>query len=228
MFSAVGFHEAGRSANACAGGPRSVYLTQLRNFLWPWADVHHHGELDGHPDCRRPPVLQSADAHLNVLTPPAASPEITQAIRDAIPPSRRHKHFASLLSSQALTQSVFASLEALDRLGALAGLEAECGSPAFFDRAEPWSLELEREVRLPGEPRPTTLDVLLHAPDGKQIAVECKLSENEFGTCSRARLHPCDSSFDSRFCDGTYTHQAGRKERCALTAAADRLLESAA
>ena len=35
----------------------------------------------------------------------------------------------------------------------------------------------------------------------------------------RARLHPCDSSFDSRFCDGTYTRQAGRKERCALTTA---------
>ena len=43
--------------------------------------------------------------------------------------------------------------------------------------------------------------------------MECKLSESVFGTCSRPRL-PRDNPFR---CNGTYTVQRGRRDRCALT-----------
>jgi hypothetical protein len=76
-------------------------------------------------------------------------------------------------------------------------------------------LELEYEVNYLEEPRPTSVDALF---DGQyRVAVECKLSESEVGSCSRPRLGPSDSNFESDHCDGTYTHQQGRRDRCALT-----------
>ena len=45
------------------------------------------------------------------------------------------------------------------------------------------------------------------------VAVECKLGEREFGSCSRTRLKPTHE----QYCDETYTRQGGRTERCALT-----------
>ena len=49
------------------------------------------------------------------------------------------------------------------------------------------------------------------------MAVECKLPEADFGTCSRTRLRPRDNNYASDFCDGTYTRQRGRQSNCALT-----------
>jgi hypothetical protein len=47
--------------------------------------------------------------------------------------------------------------------------------------------------------------------------VEVKFTEAEFGTCSRPRLTVKDPTFARDFCNGTLTHQRGRKDRCALT-----------
>ena len=49
------------------------------------------------------------------------------------------------------------------------------------------------------------------------MAIECKLLEHEVGTCSRPKLTIKDSNFERDYCDGTYTSQNGRKERCSLT-----------
>ena len=63
-----------------------------------------------------------------------------------------------------------------------------------------------------GEPRPTSVDVWIKSEH--RIAVECKLTEPEFGSCSRPRLK---QGLDSYYCDGTYTRQNHRKTRCSLT-----------
>ncbi len=68
-----------------------------------------------------------------------------------------------------------------------------------------------------GEPRPTSIDVLLSGPN-RRVAVECKFTEEGFGTCSRPRLRPGDAGYPTERCDGSYRAQAGRGDRCALTA----------
>lgn len=199
-----------------------AYLDAVNRSAWSWADRHHAGQLDDVRRERRPPVLRREHAAMNVLVP--ADAMRASHIRAAIRPDQRHRHFASLRSSQALAQSVFGALAAVDRLDLLAGIAAECGRPAFFDDRRGWTLAFEHEVHALGEPRPTSVDVLLAGPD-RQVAVECKFTEAEFGTCSRPRLRPEDPSYAAQRCDGSYRAQAGRSERCALTAIGVRYWE---
>jgi len=51
------------------------------------------------------------------------------------------------------------------------------------------------------------------------MAIECKLAEAGFGTCSRPRLKPTDRGFAADHCDVIYTAQRGRSDRCPLTEA---------
>ena len=99
----------------------------------------------------------------------------------------------------------------------LTGVLAEDDRPAFFPDDAAGEIELEHEVDTLGEPRPTSVDVMLSRPD-QRIAIECKFMEEEFGTCSRPRLQPRDASYTTQRCDGNYRAQAGRIERCALSA----------
>ena len=117
-------------------------------------------------------------------------------------------------SSQALTQSVFAAIRAFDRLDLLEGIAAECGLSAFFNDKQDWTMSLEHEVRGLDEPQPTNVDVLLGRLD-QRVAIECKFSENEFGTCSRTdkKRYP----EPEKYCDGNYRLQSSRRHRCALT-----------
>jgi hypothetical protein len=115
-------------------------------------------------------------------------------------------------SSQALTQSVFGALAATGQLAALGAVTAECGRPAFTETPNLLHMTLKQDVNWLGEPRPTSIDVCFECPQYR-IAVECKLSESAFGTCSRPRL-PRDNP---SHCDGTYTVQHDRRDRCALT-----------
>lgn len=76
-------------------------------------------------------MLKPDLAPRNVLVPRGS----TRAgrIRAAIHPWLRHRHFASLRSSQALAQSVFGAIGAFDWLEVLAGITAECARPAFYE-----------------------------------------------------------------------------------------------
>ncbi len=200
-------------------GATKIFFEQIHRTLWNWADRHHadrhHADrLDGGSREGRPPVLTREYATLNVLVPP--DPLKAEEIRGAIPPAQRHRHFASLRSSQALTQSVFGAIAAFDRLDILDDVKAECGRPAFSNDHRGWRLELEHEVHTLGEPRPTSVDVLLSGSQGR-VAIECKFTELEFGTCSRPRLQPGDAGYAAQHCDGTYRRQAGRGARCSLT-----------
>lgn len=204
------------------GRAESRYLDRVNRSLWAWADRHHRDHLDGGRRQGRPPVLAHGYAELNVLVP--TDETHSEEIRAAIAPKQRHRHFTSLRSSQALAQSVFGAIAAVDRLDLLANVTAECGRPAFFTDHKGWTLEFEHDVDRLGEPRPTSIDVLL-AADDRRVAVECKFTEAEFGTCSRPRLRPGDPGYPQQYCDGSYTAQAGRKERCALTSIGVRYWE---
>ena len=63
-----------------------------------------------------------------------------------------------------------------------------------------------------GRAAPTSVDVLARGP-GRCVTAECKLTEREFGWCSRTRIESGRESL----CDGTYRHQQERRTRCALT-----------
>ena len=181
--------------------------TMLRS-LWTWADRHHRGELDGGKRQGHPPVLADRFALKSVLVPPNGT--TANDIRTAIP-GKQHRWFRSLKSSQALTQSVFGAIRAFDRLDLLKNVSAECGRPAFFEDHRGSMLEFEHEVRSLGEPRPTSIDVLLSGRE-KRVAIECKLTEREFGSCSRPRLRPNDTTYSEQYCDGSYRVQRGRRE----------------
>jgi hypothetical protein len=205
-----------RAASAPGG---ESYLGELCSGFWDHVEraFGDAAEILDRParTPNRPPVFVRSAADQNVITPPGASEAQRREILAAVPASERHRHFGSMKSSQALTQSVFGSLHALGRLGALAGLEDEDGLPAFFDRADGLRMHLEHAVRTLNEPRPTSVDVWLEGP--VRVAVECKLTESAIGACSRPGLRPNDSRYETDLCDGSYTHQRGRHTRCTLS-----------
>lgn len=186
------------------------YLDSVVRDLWAWADEHHPAELDGGKRQNRSPVLATEFSSLGVLVPQDAS--IARAIRAAIPKSKRHKWFRSLKSSQALSQSIFGAVDVFNCVDLLQDVQAECGRPAFFEQGSGLAMEFEHEVRWLAEPQPTSIDVLLGGPRAC-VAIECKFTEREFGTCSRPR----EPTVSKQHCNGNYEVQSGRRERCALT-----------
>jgi hypothetical protein len=116
---------------------------------------------------------------------------------------------------QALAQSVFAGLAALNRLDALAGLLAEDGSPAFFESAVGYKMKLENKVSNLSERRATSIDALFVGQT--KVAVEVKFAEREFGCCSSPGLTAAKPNYERDHCDGSYVFQRDRKGRCSLT-----------
>jgi hypothetical protein len=150
----------------------------------------------------------------NLLIPPCSANE-REHIIGKILPSKRHKHFGSMRSSQALAQSVFGTIEVLRKLPLLSAVKSEDGRPAFGPMVSQANLDFEKEIQTLGEPRRTSIDVWF---EGRyRVAVECKMSEDDFGTCSRPRLKPDDPSYATQYCDGSYTYQRNRTARCSLT-----------
>ncbi|UCE28316.1 MAG: hypothetical protein JSW52_06120 [Candidatus Coatesbacteria bacterium] len=119
-------------------------------------------------------------------------------------------------SSQALTQSVFGNLITYDKLGLLRELKNVEGEPVFLRDPSAARCMLEYEVKYLGEPRSTNVDAFFSG--GCRVAVECKLSEQDIGTCSRPRLGPKDDNYERDYCDGSYARQRNRNHRCSLSA----------
>ena len=199
-------------------GAYDDYLSAVVHRFWDYAER----EFGDRPELfdrserspNRSPVFVGGAAEHNLLYPPSAEPNVRQAIVASVPTSERHRHFASMRSSQALAQSVFGSLAALGKAGALAGLTADDGLPTVRSGV---TVRMEYLVEHLGEPRSTSVDVWLD--DGEQrVAVECKFTEREFGRCSRPTLRPGrNANYERDHCDGTYTRQRGRRARCSLT-----------
>lgn len=208
------------------------YREKLRAGFWKYSEDQFSGK-DSFFDraycdpLNQPPVFDLAYAHLNVLVKPDASPEERRRVLTAIPDGMRHKWFRSMSSSQALAQSVFANLQCYGKLHLLNSIRNEDGVPVFplnplrqdYLGQRP-HIELEHRVNYLNEARPTSVDVMIGR--GYKVAVECKLSEVEVGSCSRPDLSPSASNYASDHCDGTYTRQLGRTERCPLTASGVR------
>ena len=200
---------------------RRDYLADLNRQLWEYrkrvfSDADHFFERTSVEQARRPPVFVRAHEEENVIVRPGASPEEIKKVQSMIAVSARHRWFSSMLSSQAFAQSVFANLLCLGKLDALAGLRADEGGAAFFEAGHvPGKATLEYEATYLGEKRKTSVDLFIQGIS--RAAVECKLSEAGVGSCSRPRLRPADPTFEREHCDGSYTYQRGRTERCSLT-----------
>lgn len=193
------------------------YRTTLIGRFWDFAEGENLTKfLDRDRSTSRPPVFKKEHAHLNLLYDDTADSNYRSQLIDIIPQTGRHRWFRSMMSSQALAQSVFGNLHLLGLIDTIASLKTEEGLP-FFE-FPPSKVNLEYAVDSLGEPRPTSVDVLIEGPDMYRIAVECKLSEPEIGTCSRPRLKPNDSNYSRDYCDGSYSLQRDREKRCSLSA----------
>jgi hypothetical protein len=196
------------------------YISELNQRFWDYVETESIGEKDlldsNERNPRRPPVFRKDCASHNILISPDADEESRKAIVSTIADKERHRHFGSMRSSQVLAQSVFGNLVVEDNIGLLDGLIADQNLPAFGDELGRASLQLEYNVSHLGEPRPTSVDVWFESEC--RIAVECKLTEPEFGTCSRPRLKPGkDKNYERDHCDGNYTQQRNRQTRCSLS-----------
>ena len=165
---------------------------------------------------KRPAVFLKNRADYNVLMKPGISPEKRRIILNQLPPRSRHKWFGSMKSSQALAQSVFANLKEYEKLHYLEEISCDHGDPLFENGSITRdNFFMEYDINFLKEPRHTNLDCFISGE--YKIAVECKLTESEFGNCSRIRLKEKDPNYDTDYCNGSYTFQRDRKERCSLT-----------
>lgn len=190
------------------------YRRALIDHLWRYRRDRFDGRdalFDRHDqDVDRPPVFLKSAVLNNILIRPGAAEAEQRLVHTMLPAPRRNLHFGSMLSSQALTQTVFGNLVATGKLAVLADLTGDDGRPLFL-RAPISCVSLDHPIKHLREPRATSVDVFFAGTH--RTAVECKLSETEVGTCSRPRLKPDDP----QYCDGNYVAQRGRHERCSLT-----------
>jgi hypothetical protein len=162
----------------------------------------------------RPPVFIRYEAWRNIIINPVASQQEIHRLLALIP--ERHKWFGSMNSSQALAQSVLGNLAINDSLHYLSELKDDEGQD-LFGKAQISSdnFAMEYKVNYLGEPRSTSLDGYISGD--YRIAIECKFTEAEIGPCSRPLLKPTVSNYENEHCNGTYSIQRARKERCSLT-----------
>lgn len=74
-------------------------------------------------------VFRKGHVDSNVLIPPALGAVERNLIIDRLPTAKRHQHFGSMQSSQALAQSIFGTIAVLDRLSLLSAIAADDGNP---------------------------------------------------------------------------------------------------
>lgn len=164
----------------------------------------------------RPPVFREDVAAHNVLIEPDMPETKQKQLLHEIPVSERHRWFRSMTSSQALAQSILGNLKVYDRLHFVSELTDDFGYPLLGDaNVSPENFSMEYSVKYLGEPRSTSVDGFITGD--YQVAIECKFAETEVGSCSRPRLEKGDSNYETDCCDGTFTRQRGRRERCSLT-----------
>ena len=184
-------------------------MNYLNEQLWNYAESE--GLLPKLDGCgrtnREPPVFQRQYADQNILLPPDADDETRSKVVCGVSRRKRHSKFCSMKSSQALAQSVFANLVASGDLHVLNDLVADRGLPAFGVDLGGAKVQLEYAVGHLGEPTQSRTSIDVFISGERRIAVECKLTETEFGKCSRVPEH----------CSGNYERQRGRKERCYLS-----------
>jgi hypothetical protein len=196
------------------------YRADLLQRYWKYQETHFGNELQlfdrSFRQDTRPPVFIRSKAWRNIILNPNASQEEIKRVIGILPQGERHKWFGSMNSSQALAQSVFGNLAIHDSLHYLSELKDDDGLD-LFDKAQVSSdiFSMERKINYLGEPRQTSLDGFISGD--YRIAIECKFTEAEVGTCSRPRLERTASNYESEYCNGNYSMQSPRDKRCSLT-----------
>ena len=198
----------------------SDYRKNMVRRFWKYQDEKfsewkEYFERPFHPD-GRPPVFHEKAADCNVIINPDSSSPERDLLLNEIPPKERHRWFRSMSSSQAVAQSILGNLKVYGRLHYLCELSDDAGLPLMGDASPSTeNFHMEYTVKYLKEPRRTSLDGFISGD--YRVAIECKLMEPEVGTCSRPRLRKIDKNYERDYCDGTYTYQKRRKERCSLT-----------
>jgi hypothetical protein len=197
-----------------------AYKAELNQQYWDyqksqfplWQEFFDQPQAQG----IRPPVFRKSEAWHNIIVKPNASQQEIDSLQALVPEGDRHKWFRSMNSSQALAQSILGNLAIYGLLSELSELQDDDGL-ALFGKAQvlPDNFAMEYKIDYLGEPRPTSLDGYIKGD--YRVAIECKFTEAEVGTCSRPRLTPVDSNYEREYCNGTYTKQKARKEYCSLT-----------
>lgn len=199
-----------------------TYKEDLYRGFWKYRETHFSDDQKFFDRpfsiSKRPPVFISTESTRNIITNPDSTLQEIKDLIALVPKGERHKWFRSMSSSQALAQSIFGNLKIYNFLPILEELKDEDDEGLdLFGKAQISSdlFEMEHKVDSLGEPRPTSLDGYFSGE--YQVAIECKLSELEFGTCSRPRLRLSDPNYERDLCNGTFTIQKLRTERCSLT-----------
>ena len=198
----------------------SEYKADLNQHFWKYQKSQFLTEQDYFdreyaPD-GRPPVFTRPEAWRNIIISPDSNQQEKDKLLSLIPDGERHKWFGSMHSSQALAQSILGNLAIHGFLNLLSELNSDEGLPLFGGaQFSSDNFTMEHKIDFLGEPRQTSLDGFISGD--YQIAIECKFTEPEVGTCSRPRLLPTASNYESELCNGNYSIQRSRKERCSLT-----------
>lgn len=192
------------------------YREDLLQRYWEYRKEHFTDE-QGVYDSRyekltSPPVFKRSEAQRNVISNPNASENEKRKLLALIPDGEWHKWYGSMNSSQALAQSVLGNLSVYGFLNCLSKVKDDDGLDLFSKATlSSNNFEMEHKVDHLKEPRPTSLDGYISGD--YQIAIECKFTESEVGTCSRPRLEKTASEY----CNGSYSVQEKRKYRCSLS-----------
>ncbi|MEN6523352.1 MAG: hypothetical protein ABFD14_06450 [Anaerolineaceae bacterium] len=164
----------------------------------------------------RPPVFLVQKSWRNIIINPNASEQEKVALLQLILEGEHHKWFRSMNSSQALALSILGNLAIHNSIDCLSILMDDEGDNLFGSAIiTSNSFSMEHKINYLGERRRTSLDGYISG--NYRVAIECKFTETEVGTCSRPRLTPEDSNYESELCDGSYSRQRSRNERCSLT-----------
>jgi hypothetical protein len=196
------------------------YRADLLQRYWKYQETQFANEQtlfdSRHVKPASPPVFIRSKARQNIIVNPSASEQEKKKLFDLIPEGEFHKWYGSMNSSQALAQSVFGNLFVHNSLHYLSELKDDEGMD-LFGKAQISSdnFTMEYKVNYLGESRSTSIDG--YVSGDYRIAIECKFTEPEVGTCSRPRLESTVSNYESEHCNGTYSIQRTRKERCSLT-----------
>lgn len=196
------------------------FKEKLTQRYWKYQETQFSNQLNlferPKADDGRPPVFIREESWRNVITDPNAKQKETNQLLALIPDGERHRWYGSMNSSQALAQSVLGNLAAHNLLDCLSDMKSDEGMELFGNvQLASDKFSMEHKVNYLGETRSTSLDGLISGD--YKIAIECKFTESEVGNCSRPKLTPASSNYESDYCDGNYSIQRARKSRCSLT-----------
>jgi len=199
--------------------PEKRYKNELIYRYWMYQNKHFtpaHEYFDQvNNDFRRPPVFLPEKMQHNILTQPESTVQYNKRLFNLIPMGEHHYRYNSMNSSQALALSVLGNLFLENQLSILHRLHDDEGESLILNQPIRYdTLSFEHKVDYLGERRNTSIDAFI--PGKSQIAIECKFTEKEVGSCSRPRMAKSNPKYEQLHCEGSYIRRKDHEERCVL------------